>query len=307
MKEQLRVEHPEVNIAQLNEIVANQLMPVQRSPHIGNQNAAELCLQAYMPPGITVIAVDTVRGSDNYSSPRTLMVGAGVSVPLAAVKASGRVVGSIVVRDDIAAHASDEIISLFNLEPGKPIMDVHQESLQHLDVANMPIPMMDYFMTQPDILRAVMTAAGETNIITRQVAAGGKIMPATTQATDSVFGVTDGGPKTEGVMIPLNGMMAADIVMQIADGADSSLHLGGPDMIRYTRDSERMTEVSSLVSRTLSLLEATADEHCLKVADMTGFGKHLDPERHISQHTMLIPDGIDILEAITTSRRKVMA
>ncbi len=306
MKEQLRVEHPEVSLTQLEKIISEQHMPVRRSPHIGNQNAAELCLQAHMPPGIDVLVVDTITGNDNYSSPRTLMLQNGVSIPLAAVKASKRVVSHVLVRDDIADHASEEVIAIFNLQPGRPIADIHQESLKRLQIPNMPVPMMEFFMTKPDVLHAVMAAVCETSTIRRQVTGDGKIIPVDSQAIDSVYGVEDISPKDQGAMIPLNGMMAADVVMQITDGAQTSLHLGGPDMIQYTRDKERMAEVANLVGRALSLLGMQTDTHCLKIADMTSYGDHLDPKSHVSQHAMLIPAEIGILKTTNKSQMKVM-
>lgn len=307
MKEQLRVEHPDVNIPQLEEIVTNGEMPVQRSPHIGNQNASELYLQAYMPAGIIVIAVDTIRGSDNYSTPRSLMLAEGMNIPLAANKASGGVVGSVVVRDDIEDHAPAAVIEMFDLEPGRPVAEIHQESLRKIGAANMPVPMMEYFMREPDILRAVMTAAAEEESICRQVTEAGKIVSVSGQNVSSIFGVHDAAPANQGVLIPLNAMMAADVMMVMSRGASSSLHLGGPDMIRYTRDRERMQEVGALISRTLSLMEARAGQHCLKIADITGYGEVLDAAQHISQHAMVVSNRVGILGEAVTSRQKVMA
>lgn len=85
-----------------------------------------------------------------------------------------------------------------------------------------------------------------------------KRIPSADAAKYTMFG--NGDDPTSGLILPLDSMMAADIVERILSGDDDIGHIGGADMVIYTKDPERMERVRTMTEQVLSHLGVMAPQ-----------------------------------------------
>lgn len=264
----IHIENPVLTIGELARHIESGSEPVRRSTHVGNQSARELAIMS-LPPGVDVLAVDTIKGDDRYATPHTIRRSKEEIITLLSrSKASRHIVGSLVATDPY-----DDI--------NKSLTAIHQGVLDELSLNNKPIAMMKFFRAYPEALGAMISACVETGQLRRYVHHDGTIRDSSHEDdTSIVYGKS--AAVTSGALLPLNGMMALDMVVSTLKGSDTTMHLGGADMIRYTQDNERRQEVSKLFSHTLSALGMRAVRHRYKVVDVRG----LAVSDHVSQHEL---------------------
>lgn len=261
----MKVEVPSMTVGDLMKHVEADIEPVRRSSHIGNQPAMELAIMAGLPPGVDVLLVDTIQGNDRYSRPNQIIRVDSTGQLISNAKSNGRVVGSL------QTNAIGET--------PEPIIDIHQRALDSLPLRNRPVAMMKYFSGHPEILGAVMTACVESAQATRHVQPDGKIERVIPADVTTIYGFES----SHGVLLPLNGMMAMDALISHEAGSDSTLHLAGPDMIRYTLNATRMGEVNDVMARACAHLGVIQRPHRYRVLSANGLG--VIPEQ--SQHQLL--------------------
>ncbi len=265
--EKVKIETPDMTIGELSDTIESNTLIVRRSTHVGNQPPNEMAIMAGLPPGVEVLMVDTIQGNDNYSSPHRILRKMG-NISLASnKKASGRVVGYC------------DAVNPYNGEQ-ETLDEIHNGTLERLDLNNKPIAMMKYFKQYPDALDAMIAACMEMDELNRMVCEDGKIVAFDrSQNIDDIYL----GGKTTGVMIPLNGMMAFDMLLSQEKGSDKTIHLGGPNMVEYVRDENRMKTVSKLFEHACILMGETPRKHIYSVVDSRG----LAVIEEISQHELL--------------------
>ena len=264
----IHIENPVITIGELARHIESDSEPVRRSTHVGNQSARELAIMS-LPPGVDVLTVDTIKGDDRYATPHIVKRSQEDSITLVSrSKASKHIVGSLVAIDPY-----DNI--------NKSLTDIHQGVLDELPLNNKPIAMMKFFREYPEALSAMIHACVETGQLRRYVHPDGVIRDGG-HGDDMSVVYGKSATSTSGALLPLNGMMALDMVISTIQGSDATMHLGGADMIRYTQDEERRHDISQLFSRTLSALAIRAVRHQYKVVDVRG----LAVSDHVSQHEL---------------------
>lgn len=256
------VEVPTMTVGSLARHIETNVEPVRRSSHVGNQPAMELAIMAGLPVGVDVLLVDTIQGNDRYSRPNQIIRTGTAEQLVSNRRSSGHVVGSLVAADR-----------------QQSLSDIHQRALDSLPLNNRPVAMMEYFGKHPQVLGAVVSACVELGHATRRVEPGGKI----TQSQSHVDGPIYGLDADHGTLLPLNGMMAMDALLSHEAGSDSTLHLAGPDMVRYTLDVARMKEVGEVMTRACSNLGVIQRPHRYRVLNAQNLG--VIPEQ--SQHELL--------------------
>ncbi|HVW23466.1 MAG TPA: hypothetical protein VHB51_03230 [Candidatus Saccharimonadales bacterium] len=236
------------------------------------------------PKGIDILAVDTVMANDAYTRPNTVHLN-GEPIPLCQRKeAKNKVVGAVAINGDCLPKNPNLICQPHS---GEKLTDFHARAITALAPKNEPLLMTEFFTQNSELFRATMLASAQTGEIRRRVTADGTIEPLDGRTPNGIFGMEDESPSTEGALIPLNGMMALDMAISIALGADKTTHLAGPHMREYTRDPRRMAEVGRLLRQTLSSLGLTAASHCYEVVDITGLASLPSGSAHTSQHELL--------------------
>lgn len=284
MEQLIQTRHPRLTIRELHRVIEEKERPVRRSPHIGNIPSKDLAVMTGLPPGVEVLMVSTIQGDDKVTKPYVTRLSKDREVGLTSRSAaSGRVIGAVAIK------LLDENIHPLPVAPisGQSIADYHQEALNRLQLLNRPINMMDRFNQHPDMLQATLEACKEHGCLHRRVGDDGKIHSDKNVDIhrEGIYGISDGTPTSRGVLLPLNGMMTIDMLLSEAEGSTETLHLGGGDMVHYTRDEERMREVGQIKARTAALLGRCALPHCYVVQDCRGLAV-ITPE--VSQHELLL-------------------
>lgn len=292
MNSLIRVEQSAMTVGELKRKIEKQSNPIRRSTHVGNQPPHELLLMNAMPNGIDILMVDTIQGTDKYAMPRVAKLAGNVSIALCSRKqASGRVVSAVAVESDCLLADMDLVCRPIGKES---LADFHNRALDMLPLSNRPVPMMKFFGSHGDVLSATMAACHRLGKLSRRVGSDGSIV--TDEAVDpgrsGVFGIDDVTSPVEGVMLPLNGMMALDMSITASLGGDMTTHLAGPHMAEYANDELRMHEVGLIMASTASELGARITPHLYEVVDITGLSRLVTPETHASQHQLLrVDDG----------------
>ncbi len=279
VSKQLHVSHPELTIGRVQALGSR--TTVRRSGHIGNQNLRELALRSNVKIGLPIL-VDTIAGDDSYSKPAHVLVG-GANHRLASNKMSrNRVVTSLGVASEpyenmIAGHPSLKQLSGHNT-----ISDLHAASLQLLDIDTSPqTTVTELLASLGEIGQALMKELARRGHIRRRVEAGGHItnlVPGKDALQHGIFGQNDSTPTDQGAMLPLEGMMAMDILQAQKAGEDEVFHLASVDMRRYTRDPERMRTVSDIITGAQQRLGQQAVGAHYIVIDITGFDQAVHPD-----------------------------
>lgn len=284
MENLVKTQHTALTIGELSHVIEEKNRPVRRSPHIGNIPSKDLAIMTGLPPGIDVLMVSTIQGDDKITKPYVTRLSNNREIGLTSRNAaSGRIIGAVAIKLlDTGAHDLPVAPS-----SGQSIAEYHTEALNRLHLTNQPIDMMDRFNQHPDLLMATIEACKEHGCLHRRVDEDGKIHSGNDLEPhrEGVYGITDSTPLRRGVLLPLNGMMAIDMLLSEEEGSDQTLHLGGGDMVRYTRDEERMRDVSQIKARAAALLGRHFLQHRYIVQDCRGLAA-ITPE--VSQHELLL-------------------
>ncbi len=263
----LNILHPEKQSLQFVSQAIESDEILYRSPHVGNVNSKELGLVL----GLSAIGarmqlelVDTIRGNDSYSQPKVAVVGLQ-KVALASNKHAGRIVGSCQAKPEGVEQLSTLGIDL--PEATTDLKQLHVNSLMQALPGSVEVTPSTEFFAQigDEAYEIVLREAAKTiDRPLRRVQSTGKI----DQAVDSVdfsniYGL--GSEPREGLLPPLEAMMAIEVIKQLLEneGSDSQLiHIAGPDMIEYTKDNSIMKPVENIVNRVLSDLGMSGSICC---------------------------------------------
>lgn len=271
----LNILHPEKQSLQFVSQAIDNDEILYRSPHVGNVNSQELGLVF----GLSAIGarmqlelVDTIRGNDNYSQPKVAVVGLQ-KIVLASNKHAGRIVGSCQAKPEGVEQLSSLGIDV--PEATSNLKQLHVNSLrQALPESTEVTPSTDFFAQIGDEAYEIVLRETVKTIERplRFVQSTGKI--------DQVIGNADfgniyglGDKPEEGLLPPLEAMMAIEVIKQALEneGNDSQLiHIAGPDMIKYTKDSSIMKPVENIVNRVLSDLGVSGSICCDYVVPCMG-------------------------------------
>lgn len=295
----LNILHPEKQSLQfVSQAIENDEV-LYRSPHVGNVNGEELGLVfglSAVGAKIQLELVDTIRGSDSYSQPKVAIVGLQ-KVTLASNKHAGRVVGSCQAKPE-----GVEQLSSLGVDVPETITDLkqlHVDSLRQALPGNIKATPSTEFFAQigNEAYEVVLREAVKTiDRPLRCVQSTGKI----DQVIDNIdfsniYGL--GSKSQEGLLPPLEAMMAIEVIKQLLEneGDDSRLiHIAGPDMIKYTKDSSIMKPVENIINRVLSDLGMSGSICCDYVVPCMGKILHSDSfdpiveEKTMSQYDLLV-------------------
>jgi hypothetical protein len=231
---------------------------VRRSPHVGNVSGDELELIMGLDAigaNVQLEMVDTIHGRDQYSSPRLIIVG-DQKVPIAGNKQSnGRVVGMCRVNADGTKNIERSGIGLDIFE-GDSLADTHMASLERILPDSVDVSLSSAFLSSIGREAMELVLCESQTIINRPLRVAqscGKIVMANEHYDmNDVFGAGDN--PLQGVLPPLEAMMAIEIIqagMQV-NGSDMQIvHIAGPDMIRYTKDTQVMDPVKQIATKVL--------------------------------------------------------
>lgn len=251
----LNVSHPKEQSLQLVTQASDEGEILHRSPHVGNVNNQELGLLfglSALGVELQLELVDTIRGNDSYSQPRIASVGLK-KIVLASNKHAAKIVGSCQVQP----QGVDELnrLGIETDSAAKTLKDIHVGSLKAVIPENVSITPSSESFAQLDRL-VYETILRETQKVIsrpmRSVTETGKIEEINdTSDFKTIYGL-DGAL---GVLPPLEAMMAIEIIKKVIEnkGEDQqTIHVGGKDMVKYTREDVLMQTVEDIVSRTLS-------------------------------------------------------
>lgn len=283
MKNLIETRHSDLSIGELCRTIEEGNRPIRRSPHIGNIRPRDLAVMSGLPPGVEVLLVNTVQGDDKVTKPHVVRIGDN-EIPLSSRNAArNRVVGAV------AISIVSEEASLLPIQPtlGRNIAEYHLEALSHLRLSNRPVTMMEKFNEHPELLMATAEACTGQGSLHRQVGDDGKIVANIRPdlKVSGLYGIHDVSPSRTGALLPLNGMMALDMLLSEAVGSSETLHLGGGDMMSYTNDESKMEQVSAVKARASALLGLRPTRHRYIVQDIRGLAKTVPVA---SQHELLL-------------------
>ena len=290
--DRITVEHPEMTIGELSELVEAGTERIVRSVHPGNQTLRNLLIITALPPGIEVMEVDSVQGNDPHSQPDKIILD-GATIPLCTRKeAKGKIVRSITISKIGEEQGGDPRVNELVVTPclGETLTEFHARALDRLYPHNPPIAMSQRFAQRLDILQAAMCCAIETGEAQRTAEPDGTIIPVSVQTArhKGIFGIEDNSPTNEGLLPSLVTMMALDIATSaLVHRTERTIHLGGEDMARYTRDPKVMNKVVALALRIAAELEEGIDEHSYQIVDIRGLNRLVSSATHASQHQLL--------------------
>jgi hypothetical protein len=173
----------------------------------------------------------------------------------------------------------------------------HRRSIAALDTDAHITTITEAVTESGELGQVLMAQLAERGLVRRLVAADGHIRqlnePTNVQEA-GIFGQNDTTPASEGVMLPLQGMLAFDVLHALKEGNDTVYHLGGNDMRQYTRDPELMMPVADTIAGTLAELGKPQSTACYQVIDVTGVAHVVDPaSAHINSQYDLITEQPD--------------
>lgn len=295
----LHVEHPNLTIGQVVEL--GQRGDLRRSSHIGNQPLRELALMSSV--AVRPVLVDTITGNDNYSNPAYIIAG-GTRHRLASQKHDSRVVGSVPLVPERYTQLQGAHPELKELGDHEGVASLHTVSLEALNLAaQRSITATGMLASMGEAGGALMEELSTRGSLRRAVRPDGKISSIVADAQTllkGVFGIEDHTPQSEGIMLPLEGMMAMDILAGLRDGRDTIAHAAGTDMRVYTRNAELMGHVGDLVAATQQRLGERATTAAYVVVDITGLDAAVHPDyAHVASQYDLI------LRTTNTAERRV--
>lgn len=261
----LNIIHPEMDSFQTITDAIDQSEVIFRSPHVGNLNNAELNLiMGICSVGgqVQVELVDTIKGDDSYSNPRVVAVG-NREIPLVSNKKSkNRIVGSCTIEPEalkelhfVGIHVPDFVNNLKELHL-LSLGDVMPDGVSIVPSSN------SFAELGAERYGTVIELAKDlTGRPLRRVLPDGKIAAIDDNSyQDGIYGVGDN--LESGVLPPLEAMMAIEIIKTAisTDGQDTQIvHVGGPDMVVYTKNRQMMSVVDQIAQSALSRLGINAN------------------------------------------------
>ncbi len=268
---------------------------IKRSPHVGNVNVNELQLVfgiAEMGGTMQLDMVDSIQGDDNYSSPRHLVVD-GLSIPIVSKKAAkGKVVGACNISEEGEMNCKKSDIA--NVNEGDNVLELHQNALASILPSTISMSTSTKFFSsigEQALTAVASTAQSYVERPIRCVTNDGSIKQMS-QETQSIFGV--GEDPGQGALLPLEAMMAVELIGAAMSNSDKIVHVAGPDMIRYTKCEAIMQPVKSIVQAVLAEggISTTSDIAyvlpCMKeLLQESAFPKILPEAGIASQHDVI--------------------
>ena len=284
MMKELEIVQREMTIGGLVELIESNTLPVQKTGHVGNQNPNAMTVTFGLPNGVDNILVNTVQGNDRNSTPYQVN-----GEPLVSKRqAAGRAVDSIEVKrsdDKNGINPPERYV-------GRKLTDIHGEQID-LHGPNNPTRLMtDVFSDHPEVFLVVIESCKEMGSLTRYVEPGGKISTGN-EPQENIYGFK--GSK-DGLLIPLPGMMAMGVMLGKKAGSDTTVHLAGPDMVRYTQEEDVMGQVEECLNRTYALLGIVGTKSTIIVVDTTNLGVI---HSYKSQHDQRFTGKIEIYDHLT--------
>ncbi len=256
----LNISHPEKKSLQVVTDTIEEGDTIYRSPHVGNVSNADLSLMfgiGAMGGTIQLELVDTIRGKDKYSEPKVAIVGL-TRVVLASNKNAGRIVGSCTAIPEGVDQLNELGVGIgINGAQDVTLKQLHLDSLRQIVPSTVEVtPSTEYFAqigaeAYEMILRESRSVLGRP---LRKVDSSGRIEEGQDTAdVSNVYGLGD--KPNEGLLPPLEAMMAIEIVKKALDGNGSDgqiVHIAGADMIKYTKMEEVMQPAKEIADRVLS-------------------------------------------------------
>jgi hypothetical protein len=253
----LKVIHPEQASLEVLHSVIQDGDEIYRSPHVGNVNRHELSLAM----GISMLGgtlqmelVDTIQGDDRYSNPRVAMIG-DVDLTLVSRRyARNRIVGGCLIEpntiDELLVHG----VKLS--EAPRSLKELHAITLRQAlpeSVSIMPSSRR-FSLLGTDVYGLVLQETAQIiNRPMRRVSVDGKLETVhEVREVDSIYGL--GADESVGLLPPLEAMMAIEVIQKVLsnNGNDCQIvHIGGPDMVKYTKDRQIMEPTTQIVRRVL--------------------------------------------------------
>lgn len=257
----LTVISPEDASLQTIQSTIDQGETIYRSPHVGNVNNAELSLAFgvnAMGGAMQLELVDSVRGDDSYADPRSLLLGGTTLALVSRNYAKSRVVGGCAI-DEVTMETVRSLGISLDVTTPPTLRTLHVDALRRALPSSVAATVSsEYFATIGESIYQLILAESQAAVSRplRRVNEEGKLREVGPVSNfDSIYGL--GENKDEGLLPPLEGMMAIEIVKKVLEtnGGDSQIvHIAGPDMIRYTKNPEVMEPVRAIAARVLSEL-----------------------------------------------------
>ncbi len=254
----LRVDHPRMTPQDLiNLSAAGEL--IERSDHVGNQHLAALVTMTDPRIRVRQLLVDTTTGNDQEYRPRSINV-LGQSISVVPNKMASRNVRHLsAVISPENAHKLGKVKGVTVLTDGADVTSHHQGALQQVTNGKSTVELLTGSMQRtPKVAESIMKVLAAKNLLKRSVGSDGRIIPfASIVKKDlSIFGMLKPGEplksRVEGVLIPLEGMLALDLAQASLSGIDVVHHQAGCDMRVYTKNEALMSVVASVALEALS-------------------------------------------------------
>lgn len=273
---ELRVEYPRLTPQHLIKLTeAGEL--IERSDHVGNQHIS--ALMTITDPRIKVrqMLVDTTNGNDREYRPRHVKI-FGQLVPIC--PDDKQLLNVRHLRFEPNTKSSERLSHLPTMKLpniGEPIVRTHQASLKKVSEGKSTVvTLTDVIGNNAETSTLVMGHLSNIGLIKRSVTDAGRILhlEATPSVQESgIFGINDSSGPYAGTLLPLEGMMALDLVLAARAGVDDVFHQAGCDMRLYTKDTNIMTRVASVAAATLIDLGISYSLPTYHVVDTTNMAK----------------------------------
>ncbi len=232
---------------------------IRRSPHVGNLIFDDLNLLmglTELGADVDLELVDSIKGNDNFSDPRRLISAQGVLALAGLNRVKSKVVGACQVNPDFVAPESGPGMGI---SPGDSLLSIHFDALRaalpgniRMEISSNLYRRLGYDAAQVLLEKSADTLQRPMRYVTEQ----GKALEITTDAqVNGIFGF--GSQPLEGALIPVEAMIAAEIILaaQETQGSDTTLvHIGGKDMARYTAEPEVVGAVNTIADKTAAEL-----------------------------------------------------
>lgn len=250
---ELHVEHPRLTPMDLIKLSkAGEV--VERSDHVGNQHIAALSTITDPRMSVRQILVDTIHGKDIEYSPRRLHI-LGKTILLAKNASSDTNVRHL----KSGTLPAGEVALLERLlgnspEPGTDISQLHKKSLKKVAGGKTSVVFLSELVrNNTDTARTLFHNLDDRDLLRRTVLPNGSIVGASKSDLNrtGIFGELDEIGQNSGMLLPLEGMMALDLVLATQVGVDVLYHQAGCDMKRYTKNEDLMSIVGEMAVQTL--------------------------------------------------------
>lgn len=227
--------------------------PVATSPHVGNldqfTNPGYLALSAI---GVPLMFVDTTSADDRHGQP-SFVINGGEQTPITNLGRNKRK----------------------KLVPAAAPSTEQGLSLQELHLAPIKAAGLDFLVTSayetgihPDLPEALLESLAivspdrcirisKEGRVSSSPGSGVKASDLETSEAYKnlgIFGHQDSGSNLDGIIIPAEAGIAADLVNAVLSGSYSMTHIGGSDMTKYSKGPDFMRLISGLAEHTLSIM-----------------------------------------------------